>query len=155
MSFSSGFTGCRNRLMSRLIPICERGSFISLLFPHRWNSQRLYECYCSKDERNPPTCATRHLALITKTNDLFLPCQLCSFTFKPLYEGPDILESKGWWRLKFSLKFALECSFRKDLPFSSRFLLKFAPERYFWMLFLKVLPERYFWRFFLKFPSTL
>lgn len=120
MSFSSGFTGCRNRLMSRLIPICERGSFISLPFPHRWNSQRLHECYCSKDERNPPTGATRHLALITETNDLFLPCQLCSFMFKPqrffghLSGGTDEPSGvKGLMKVssfRFFFKFALECS---------------------------------------------
>lgn len=131
--------------MSRLIPICG-GSFISLPFPHRWNSQRLHECYCSKDERNPPTGATRRLALITKTNDLFFPCQLCSLMFKPFFSSDicleeqaelDILESKGWWRFRPS-KFALECS-------SWRFFL--SPQDSSWSLLLKVISESSSWSF--------
>lgn len=136
--------------MSRLIPICERGSFISLPFPHRWNSQRLHECYCSKDERNPPTCATRHLALITKTTDLFLPCQLCSFMFKPQSFFGHLSGWTDWaWysgvrglmkvsSLRFFLKFALECS-------SWRFFL--SPQDSSWSLLLKAISEGSSWSF--------
>lgn len=121
--------------MSRLIPICERGSFISLPFPHRWNSQRFLECYCSKDERNPPTSAMRHLALITKTNDLFLPCQLCSLMFKPQSFFGHL---SGWtdWAWCSGVKGLMNV-----LPEGSSFLLRILPEVCSWRLFLKVLPE--------------